>query len=163
MKDSKAMPLSGLLAGLAISLGLATSGVRADETDDTALAFVQQRHLGEGLGWLSYQLASRTAVFASLVDTLGKPRAQALVQGELQRLQPLYQGQWELNLASAYAHSFSAEELRQLNEGQGDATLRSRLKARNNEVSQEMKARSSDLLSEFVNRALQNAQNSLTP
>lgn len=163
MSDCKATSLSGLIAGWMLMVGLGASLVQAAEVDDTALAFVQQRHLGDGLGWQGYQLASRTEVFANLVETLGKTRAQVLVQVELQRLQSQYQGRWEQNLAAAYAHSFSVEELRQLNDGKGSPALMNRFKARNNEVGQEMKARSADLLAEFVSRALDSAQKNLTP
>lgn len=163
MNDCKATSLPGLIVGWMLMIGLGSSPLHAAEVDDTALAFVQQRHLGDGLGWQGYQLASRTAVFASLVETLGKTRAQVIVQGELQRLQPQYQGRWEQNLAAAYAHSFSAAELRQLNDGKGSPALMNRFKARNNEVGQEMKARSADLLNEFVSRALSGAQKNLTP
>lgn len=163
MNNCKATSLPGLMAGWMLMVGLGSMPLYAAEVDDTALAFVQQRRLGEGLGWQGYQLASRTAVFADLVETLGKTRAQVIVQSELQRLQPQYQGRWEQNLAAAYAHSFSVEELRQLNEGKGAPALMNRFKARNNEVGQEMKARSADLLTEFVSRALDSAQQKLTP
>ncbi|MCQ9424823.1 hypothetical protein NRB16_14980 [Pseudomonas sp. LJDD11] len=146
-----------------LMIGLGGAPLSAAEVDDTALAFVQQRHLGDGLGWQGYQMASRTAVFAGLVDALGKTRAQVLVQGELQRLQPQYQGRWEQNLAAAYAHSFSVEELRQLNDGKGSPALMNRFKARNNEVGQEMKARSADLLAEFVSRALESVRKNYMP
>lgn len=163
MNDCKATSWSGLIAGGMLMIGLGNTLVYAAEVDDTALAFVQQRHLGDGLGWQGYQMASRTADFARLVEVLGKTRAQVLVQGELQRLQPQYQGRWEQNLAAAYAHSFSAQELRQLNDGKGSPALMSRFKARNNEVGQEMKARSADLLAEFVSRALDSARQNHIP
>jgi hypothetical protein len=135
--------------------------VHADEVDDTALAFVQQRDLGNGLGWLGYQVASRTAAFAAIVDVVGKTEAQELVQSELQRLQPDYQTQWNRHLAAAYAHVFTAEELRSLNQDDGSSSQVSGLKARNNQVGIEMKARSSELLASFVDQALDNARKSL--
>ncbi|WP_109514004.1 hypothetical protein [Pseudomonas ovata] len=157
MKDCNAGLTPGVLV-LLVALGSPLSTpTYAAEVDDTALAFVQERRLGDGLGWLGYQMASRTVTFSQLVERLGKTQAQALVQGELKRVQPQYQGQWERNLASAYAHSFSVDELRQLNQGQGSPTLKNRFKVRNNEVGQEMKNTSSQLLSEFVAQALNNA------
>nr|WP_244182696.1 hypothetical protein [Pseudomonas floridensis] len=133
----------------------------ADEADDTALSFVQERKLGDGLAWLGYQVASRTVAFASIVQAVGKTEAQELVQRELQRLQPDYQAEWDRNLANAYAHSFSAEELRSLSQGDSSSSVVNKFRARNIQVSSEMKASSSALLGRYVNRALHNAQNIL--
>ena len=133
----------------------------ADEVDDTALTLVRERNLGDSLGWLGYQVASRTVTFATLVETLGKTQAQELVQGELQRLQPEFQAQWDRNLAAAYAHAFTAEELRSLNAGDDSPALANKFKAKNSEVGADMKARSADLLGRFVSQALGNAQQSL--
>ncbi|GFM79677.1 hypothetical protein PSCICN_03690 [Pseudomonas cichorii] len=151
------------LLGCSLLLSLAlTLDVRADEdADDTALLFVQERHLGDSLAWLGYQVASRTVTFASLVQSIGKTQAQDLVQKELQRLQPTYQMQWDRNLAAAYAHSFTAQELQSLNQGSSSLSLMNKFKARNNEVGAQMKARSSELLKAFVAQALGNAQKSL--
>ena len=133
----------------------------AEEADDMALALVEQRNLGEGLAWLGYQVASRTATFAGIVQAVGKTEAQELVQKELQRLKPEYQAQWDRNLAAAYAHAFTAEELRSLNQGEDSPALGNRFRARNTQVSTDMKARSSELLGQFVSRALSNAEAAL--
>ncbi|EKG32897.1 hypothetical protein [Pseudomonas avellanae] len=151
-------------AGLALIACLCADTMHpagAEEVDDTALALVEQRKLGEGLAWLGYQGASRTVTFASIVQAVGKTEAQELVQKELQRLQPDYQTQWDRNLAAAYARSFTAEELRLLNEGNDSPSLASRFRVRNTQVSADMKARSSELLGQFVSRALGNAQAAL--
>ncbi|MBD8491558.1 hypothetical protein IFR09_05980 [Pseudomonas syringae] len=163
MKDGNAVSVPGVMVLLAILSTPLPTRVQAGEVEDTALAFVQERQLGDGLGWLGYQVASRTETFGQLVERLGKTQAQALVQGELKRVQPQYQGQWERNLARAYAHSFNADELRQLNQGQGSLALKNRFKVRNNEVGQEMKNSSAQLLSEFVAQALNNALKTPVP
>lgn len=131
---------------------------QASEVDDSALAFVEERHLGESLGWLGYQVASRTATFGSIVEAAGKTQAQTLVQDELQRLQPQFQAEWDRNLAAAYAQSFTSEELQALNRGDTLPTLANKFKAKQNEVGMDMKARSADLLKDFVSQALNNAQ-----
>jgi hypothetical protein len=164
MTDRKARRLVVLNIAVALVVWLVQDVPRpahADEVEETALTLVRERHLGDSLGWLGYQVASHTATFATLVETLGKTQAQALVQGELQRLQPEYQAQWNRNLAAAYAHAFSAEELRSLNEGADSPELANKFRARNGEVGADMKARSADLLSNFVSQALSNAQQSL--
>lgn len=145
------MALLSLLASIGQS-------AQASEVDDSALAFVADRHLGESLGWLGYQVASRTAIFGSIVEALGKTEAQTLVQGELQGLQPQFQAQWDRNLAAAYAQSFNADELRALNRGDSQPMLANKLRAKQNDVGMDMKARSADLLRDFVSQALNNAQ-----
>lgn len=144
----------------ALLLGLWTSveqSVQASEVDDSALAYVEDRHLGESLGWLGYQVASRTATFGSIVESVGKTQAQELVKDELQRLQPQFQSQWDRNMAAAYAQSFSADELRALNRGDKEPQLANKLRAKQNDVGTDMKARSADLLKEFVSQALNSA------
>lgn len=144
----------------ALLLGLWTSveqSVQASEVDDSALAYVEDRHLGESLGWLGYQVASRTATFGSIVESVGKTQAQELVKDELLRLQPQFQSQWDRNMAAAYAQSFSADELRALNRGDKEPQLANKLRAKQNDVGTDMKARSADLLKEFVSQALNSA------
>lgn len=164
MTDRKARRLVALNTALALTACLMLDAPRpahADEVDDTALTLVRERHLGDSLGWLGYQVASRTVAFSSLVEALGKTQAQELVQNELQRLQPEFQAQWDANLAAAYAHAFTAEELRSLNAGADSPELANKFRAKNNEVGADMKARSADLLGNFVSQALTNAQQSL--
>ena len=135
----------------------AERSAQASEVDDSALAFVEERHLGESLGWLGYQVASRTATFGSIVEAVGKTEAQVLVKDELQRLQPQFQAQWDRNMAASYAQSFTAEELRALNRGDNQPMLANKFKAKQNDVGMDMKTRSADLLKEFVSQALNNA------
>jgi hypothetical protein len=142
---------------LSLSANLGPSAL-ASEVDDSALAFVEDRHLGESLGWLGYQVASRTATFGSIVEAVGKTQAQTLVKDELQRMQPQFQAQWDRNLAAAYAQSFSADELRALNRGDDQPMLSNKLRAKQNDVGMDMKARSADLLKDYVSQALYNAQ-----
>lgn len=144
-----------MLLSLSTSLG---HSLQASEVDDSALAFVEDRHLGESLGWLGYQVASRTPTFGSIVEAVGKTEAQTLVKDELQHLQPQFQAQWDRNLAAAYAQSFSAEELRALNRGDDQPMLANKLRAKQNDVGMDMKARSAELLRDFVSQALNNAQ-----
>ncbi|WP_426140642.1 hypothetical protein [Pseudomonas sp. DWP3-1-2] len=153
--------LSLFFALLVLTFADAKRGAYGAEVDDSAHAFVQDRHLGESLGWLGYQVASRTATFASIVEAIGKTQAQALVKDELERLQPEYQEQWDRNLAAAYAQFFSAEELRNMNSDNGAQMLANKLRAKQNDVGMDMKARSAELLKTYVSRALNNAQRTL--
>lgn len=129
----------------------------------SALAFVQDRHLGEGLGWLGYQVASRTVTFATIVETVGRTKAQEIVQDELQYLQPQYQQEWDRNLAAAYASSFSPEELTALDVGDPPPDIANKFRAKQRDVGLDMKGRSSELLKVYVSTALDNALKKAKP
>ncbi|WP_199885037.1 hypothetical protein [Pseudomonas bohemica] len=129
----------------------------------SALAFVQDRHLGEGLGWLGYQVASRTVTFATIVETVGRTKAQEIVQDELQYLQPQYQQEWDRNLAAAYAASFSPEELTALDVGDPPPDIANKFRAKQRDVGLDMKGRSSELLKVYVSTALDNALKKAKP
>jgi hypothetical protein len=146
--------LSAVLLAL---LANASPPAQATEVADSALAYVQERHLGDSLGWLGYQVASRTPTFGSIVEAVGKTQAQVLMQDELQRLQPQYQAQWDRNLAAAYARYFTADELQALGRGDNQPQLANKLRAGQNDVGTDMKARSADLLKDYVSRALNDA------
>jgi len=158
LKRMMRVPMAALLLGAAASVA---PMAQASEVDDSALAFVEERHLGDSLGWLGYQVASRTVTFGTIVNAIGKTQAQTLVKDELQRLQPQFQAQWDRNLAAAYAQAFTADELRALNKGDDPPMLANKLRAKQNDVGMDMKARSADLLRDFVTQALDNAQASL--
>lgn len=129
----------------------------------TALAFVKDRHLGESLGWLGYQVASRTVTFTTLVETVGRTKAQEIVQDELQYLQPQYQQQWDQNLAAAYSASFTPEELIALDAGDPPPDVANKFRAKQRDVGMDMKGRSSELLKVYVSTALDNALKKAKP
>jgi hypothetical protein len=130
---------------------------------DPALVFVQDHHLGESLGWLGYQVASRTVTFATIVEAVGRTQAQTLVQGELQNLQPQYQPEWDRNLAASYAQSFTPDELQQLNAGEPAPPLANKFRTKQRDVGMDMKGRSSELLKVYVSTALDSALKKAKP
>jgi hypothetical protein len=132
-------------------------------TSSPALAFVRDRHLGESLGWLGYQVASRTVTFTTIVETVGRTKAQEIVQDELQYLQPQYQQEWDRNLAAAYSASFTPEELSALNAGDPPSDIANKFRARQRDVGMDMKGRSSELLKVYVSTALDNALKKAKP
>lgn len=128
-----------------------------------ALAFVQERHLGESLGWLGYQVASRTVTFSAVVDAVGRTKAQELVQDELQSLQPQYQQEWDRNLAAAYAASFTVDELAALDVADPAPDVANKFRNKQRDVGLDMKERSSELLKVYVSTALDNALKKAKP
>lgn len=139
------------------------SNVPSEAPPSSAQAFVQDRHLGDSLGWLGYQVASRTVIFTTIVEAIGRTKAQEVVQDELQHLQPQYQQQWDNNLAAAYAASFSPEELEALNVGDPPPEVANKFRAKQRDVGMDMKGRSSELLKVYVSTALDNAMKKAKP
>lgn len=165
-----ALTILQVIAGLMFSLLLEATGcARAEEAAPApavppdALAFVQDRHLGESLGWLGYQVASRTVTFTTIVETVGRTKAQEIVQDELQYLQPRYQQEWDRNLAAAYAASFTPQELTALDAGDPPPDVANKLRSKQRDVGMDMKGRSSELLKVYVSTALDNALKKAKP
>ncbi|WP_256658684.1 hypothetical protein [Pseudomonas sp. LP_7_YM] len=155
--------LLGAVQGLALASDDKPTPVSPSSVPSSALTYVQDRHLGESLGWLGYQVASRTVTFTILVETVGRTKAQEIVQNELQYLQPHYQQAWDRNLAAAYAASFSEEELNALDVGDPPPEVAGKLRAKQREVGRDMKGRSSELLKVYVSTALDNALKKAKP
>lgn len=153
--------LSGLL--LDVQVTLAEDTAAAPAVAASALAFVQDRHLGESLGWLGYQVASRTVTFTTIVEAVGRTKAQEIVQDELQHLQPQYQQEWDRNLAAAYAASFTPDELTALDVGDPPPDVANKFRTKQRDVGLDMKSRSSELLKVYVSTALDNALKKAKP
>ena len=129
----------------------------------SATTFVQNRHLGESLGWLGYQVASRTVAFTTIVQSVGRTKAQEMVQDELRYLQPRYQQEWDANLAAAYSASFTPDELAALDAGDPPPDVANKFRAKQRDVGMDMKGRSSELLKVYVSTALDNALKKAKP
>ncbi|RJX81141.1 hypothetical protein [Pseudomonas sp. LS-2] len=154
---------TGLLFGLLLEVPGFAMAAEAAPLPPSALAFVQDRHLGESLGWLGYQVASRTVTFTTIVEAVGRTKAQEIVKDELQYLQPHYQQEWDRNLAAAYAASFTPDELTALNVGDPPPDVANKFRARQRDVGMDMKGRSSELLKVYVSTALDNALKKAKP
>lgn len=165
IKASLGLTLLGVMALQNVTLAgdTAPAPAPAPLAGDSALTFVQDRHLGESLGWLGYQVASHTVTFATIVETVGRTKAQEIVQDELQSLQPQYQQEWDRNLAAAYAASFSPEELKALDAADPAPDVANKFRNKQRDVGAEMKDRSSELLKVYVSTALDNALKKAKP
>lgn len=163
MKASLGLTLVGVMALQSVALAGETAPAPAPVAGDSALTFVQERHLGESLGWLGYQVASHTVTFATIVETVGRTKAQEIVQDELQSLQPQYQQEWDRNLAAAYAASFSLEELKALDAADPAPDVANTFRNKQRDVGADMKDRSSELLKVYVSTALDNALKKAKP
>lgn len=160
MKASLGLTMMGLMALQNVTLAGETAPA---PVAGFALSFVQDKHLGESLGWLGYQVASHTVTFATIVETVGRTKAQEIVQDELQSLQPQYQQEWDRNLAAAYAASFSPEELQALDAADPAPDVANKFRNKQRDVGADMKDRSSELLKVYVSTALDNALKKAKP
>jgi hypothetical protein len=137
-----------------LALGLVTSTAYAASPEDVAMTFVQQYHFGQNLPVISYLTATRTQTYAMIVKELGEQKAQSLVKGEIDKVLPAYQNQWDANLAASYAQVFSKEQLQSLvDEGKASRYLGD-LKSKQSDVGALMQAKSTGLLKELVSKAM---------
>lgn len=144
----------------ALALGvllLAAPPARAEDGQAAALSLVEQRRLGENLAGMGAQVAVRTTTYAVLVKRLGPEPAGALVRQQLKQALPKYQPQWNAHLAAAYASVFSAEELASLARDGKASPAAAKLAARQQQIGEDMRARSTPVLRAYVTEAMNQA------
>src|SRR5258706_5815915 len=96
------------LFGLFLVLGsLIGSECLAADAETAALEMVKKLRLGDNMRAIGLQAASRTQTYLIITKNVGPERARSIVTEELEKAAPKYQGQWDKNLASAYAPLFS--------------------------------------------------------
>jgi len=154
----RAVALATLLA--ASCLPLATS---AADSHAAALEMVKRLRLGENMKTIGLQAASRSQTYAIIAKTVGPEKGRAVVTEELERVAPKYQGQWDQNLASAYAPFFAAEELQSITEKQRQSPYINKFMAKQNEVGAAMQSKSSELLKQYVTEAMTYAHRRVAP
>ncbi|NVZ50353.1 hypothetical protein HX792_08420 [Pseudomonas sp. B6002] len=119
-----------------------------------ARAFIAKQHMGKNLQQFA-QLAARTTVtYAMVAEKIGPAGARKALDEQITQLLPKYQPQWDLNLAEAYQQSFTDEEMASLAaEGQA-SKYASKVTAKQQEVSDRMKAKSTPILKALITDAL---------
>jgi len=128
-----------------------------------ALEMVKRLRLGENMKDIGLQAASRTQTYAIITKTVGPEKGRAVLAEELQRTAPKYQGQWDQNLASAYAPLFTAEELQSITQKQRQSPHFSKFMAKQDEVGAAMRSRSVELLKQYVTEVMTNAFRRVAP
>lgn len=154
----RAAGLSALLAALFLPL----AGFAAD-SQAAALEMVRRLRLGENMKTIGLQAASRSQTYAIITKTVGPEKGRAVVTEELEKAAPKYQGQWDQNLASAYAPLFTAEELQSIAEKQRQSPHIKKFMAKQNEVGTAMQSKSTELLKQYVTEAITNAFRRVAP
>ena len=136
---------------------LGSSACFAADAATAALDMVKRLRLGENMKTIGLQAASRSQTYLIITKTVGPDKARAVVSEELDKAAPKYQGQWDKNLASAYAPLFSAVELQSIAEKQRQSPHIDKFVAKQNEVGAAMQSKSTELLKEYVTEAMTNA------
>lgn len=126
-------------------------------SEDAALRFVTTHHIGGNLPSMALAVATRTQTFAMLSNKLGTAEARQLVEQEIAALVPQYQGQWDKNLASAYARHFSGEELASLTAEGPRSRYAAKLATMQKTLGDDMRTASQPMLTEMLGVALKNA------
>ncbi|TCK38789.1 hypothetical protein B0G84_4109 [Paraburkholderia sp. BL8N3] len=126
----------------------------SSDARDAALAFVEQRHIGNNLASMGWIVAIRTTTFGVLSKKLGEPATSLLVHAKLDEFREKYQARWDANLASAYADFMTADELHSLVRYGSASSAVAKLRSVRNDVGREMQAASTSILESYVSDAM---------
>jgi len=144
-------------------LSLASTISVAANSEDIALTLVEKYRFGQNLAPISYQAASQTQTYQMIVNKVGEQKAKTIVKSEIDKVIPKYQGQWNKNLASAYAQVISPEKLQFLVDEGPSSKYSGDLKAKQNEIGPLMQSKSTALLNEMLIKAMTSAFNQIAP
>jgi len=113
---------------------------------DAAAAMIKELHLGNNLQVLVLTTLSKTETFHMFLVDAGPVRGPSLIQSHIDAVLPKYQGEWDANLAAAYAEHFTAKEMISLTNLKQGSPYVSALRDRQNDVGISMQRLSRDLL-----------------
>jgi hypothetical protein len=106
---------------------------------------------------MANDVAKATHTYGLVAQVHGAGNASTVVAHEIKKLMPIYQEQWNENLANAYSAHFSQTELRSLTAMGKNSPFAGKLVAERHAVSQDMQQHSEPLLKELVTKALTTA------
>jgi hypothetical protein len=86
------------------------TSVSFGQSEEPALKMVQALRLGENLSGMTYQFAKITTTYRGIEATLGQQKADELLRAEIAVSVPKHQGEWNRNLAQAWAPLMTSEE-----------------------------------------------------
>lgn len=141
---------------LIVVSGLSPAAI-AQPAKAAATEFVLRQNVGSNLKTLGLATARKTQTFAILVSGMGMLGAERLVSKELDYHAPQFQGQWNDNLAKAYAQSFTSEELKSLASEGRNSRYFGKLSEKQAVVGDSMQRMSATVLTAYVSAALYSA------
>ena len=86
------------------------ASVAFGQSEERALKMVQALRLGENLAGMTYKFAKITTTYRGVEATLGQQKADELLRAEIAVAVPKHQGEWNRNLAQAWAPLMASEE-----------------------------------------------------
>jgi len=116
--------------------------------------FVAKQHLGKNLPQFAQVLAKTTVTYGMVAEKIGPAEAGKALDEQITQLLPKYQPLWDLNLAEAYQHSFTDEEMASLAAEGRASKYASKVSAKQQEVSDRMQAKSTPVLKALITDAL---------
>lgn len=150
------------IAMLMICMSGLVPSAATEPANTAAREFVRRQHLGSNLKTLALATAQGTQTFAMLASKIGMVEARRLVSDELDNHAHRFAGQWNENLAKAYAQNFTSEELMSLaSEGRGSRYIR-KLSEKQDAVGESMQRMSKSILTDYVTAAMTSASYKIT-
>jgi hypothetical protein len=100
---------SALRVGIT-SLLIFVTGAAFGQNEESALKMVQVLRLGENLAGMTYKFAKITTTYRGVEATIGPQKADELLRAEIAAAVPKHQGEWNGNLAQAWAPLMTSAE-----------------------------------------------------
>ena len=129
----------------------------AKASDSPALRLVRERRMGQNLGTLAWDIARASNSLGVVAEKYGADKATAVMAVEIQKLVPKYIERWEENMADAYAHQLTADELTSIAKEGRQSPHFQKLMAAQSAVGQEMRTSGRPIVEELVTKAFSNA------
>lgn len=145
------------LITLFIGLSIFLTGTAFSQAEDSALTMVREFRLGKNLGDMSYKLSRVTITYQSIAMTVGRQKADELLEKELAISVSRYQDQWDRNLAKAWAPLMTKSEFDSLVADKQKSPYIAKFSSLQKHAGAAMKTSSMDLLTKVMTEALTKA------
>jgi hypothetical protein len=141
------------------SLGCFPHSTYASADREAAIAMVNELHLSNNLPQLVASAATKTQTFAQFLAKVGPVQGAQIFKSHMDSVLIKYQGQWNTNLAMAYAEHFTAKEMISLTKEKKASPYASALVERQHDVGLSMQRLSTDLLIKITSEVVAGAYN----
>jgi hypothetical protein len=138
------------IASLLIFVASAAFG----QSEERALKMVQALRLGENLAGMTYKFAKITTTFRGVEASVGQQKADELLRAEIAVSVPKHQGEWNRNLAQAWAPLMKSEEFDSLVSEKQKSPFASKFMSLQDRAGATMKVNSEPLLKTVLSEVL---------
>ena len=139
---------------LALWAVLLAPGSALAQDEQAALKMVKALGLGTNLASMTYNFARISQTQQGLAMRIGPKKADELLRSELAATVPRYQDEWDRNLAAAWAHLMTAEELESVVSERQQSPHAAKFVAARDQAAISMRVKSQPLLEKLLAEVL---------